>query len=113
MPFAPPLFHLDHRPDRTRVSLVVGGEVDIETTPRIADAIDALLADGWRDVVADLRGVSFIDSTGVSLLVHAARRAGEEGWRFAVVAAPGPVDDVLEMTGADELLVRVPPIKAP
>ena len=53
--------------------------------------------------MADLAGLSFMDSTGLRLIVAAAARAGEAGRRFVVVRGPDPVHRVLELTGLDRL----------
>jgi anti-sigma B factor antagonist len=63
------------------------GEVDYGTAPELQAALDAALARG-TDVVLDLRGVEFMDSTGVNLIVVALRRAQAAGRRFSVAHGP-------------------------
>lgn len=104
---------IELRPDRARIHVALHGEIDLVTADHAATAVEGLLADGWRDLVLDLRGLEFMDSTGITLLVNLTRRAASEGWRFAVPPAPGPVDRLLELTGADELLVRRPALLVP
>jgi len=60
----------------------VEGELDCATAPRLAEAIDELRAVGWEQIDVDVEAVSFIDSTGLRLLLTVDARASREGWRF-------------------------------
>jgi anti-sigma B factor antagonist len=79
-----PVFELRIRPQRSHVVVDLEGELDCATVPRLAEAIDELRAVGWEHVVVDMEAVSFIDSTGLRLLLSVDARASREGWRFAV-----------------------------
>jgi anti-anti-sigma factor len=72
--------------------LVLRGEHDLSTQPRLRAAIDEALAAG-RSVVIDLSEVEFIDSTVLAAILYGQRRAtagnGGRGQGFAVVASPG------------------------
>ncbi|HEU4974560.1 MAG TPA: STAS domain-containing protein [Baekduia sp.] len=94
-------FRCDVHPDRDVVVVRPVGELDLAT----ADHVDATLADlraaGFPELVLDLRDVTFLDSSGVRLLVSWTRRAVEDGFRFAHVPGPEAVQQVLRMTGVD------------
>jgi anti-sigma B factor antagonist len=65
------------RLDDGGVLLTIVGELDIATVPLVRERLAAVTAAGARRVVVDLRGVSFMDSTGLAAFVHAkARQAG-------------------------------------
>jgi len=81
----------------TRVLLV--GELDIATTPGVEGELRKVEESGAEVIVLDLRGLTFMDSTGLRLLVAADARAREAGHRLAIVRGPGPVHRVLEITG--------------
>jgi anti-anti-sigma factor len=74
--------------DGTRV-LAVSGELDLDTAGELRRRL--LATDGGRSrTVVDLAECAFIDSTGIGLLVRAAKRAQEErGPRLVIVAPPG------------------------
>jgi anti-sigma B factor antagonist len=65
--------------ERTRVDgldvLVVEGELDIATAPRMISALNEALAERDDPLVVDLSQVLFMDSTGLALLINARRRA--------------------------------------
>ena len=81
------------------------GEVDIGTAPGLASALEAAEASGAVAIVLDLSGVTFIDSTGLSVLVRGALRS-EEGNRLSIVASPS-VDRVVDLTGLRDRLPLV------
>src|SRR4051794_32243135 len=66
-----------------RAVLRVAGEVDLLTAPQLGEALAAALAPG-RVVVADLAGVTFMDSTGLRTLLEAHRGATDAGGGVAV-----------------------------
>jgi anti-anti-sigma factor len=68
----------------------------------------ALWDAGWSEVVADLRDVTFLDSTGLHVLVLHHRHAAERGLRFSIIDGGAPVSRVLELTGLDQVLDRTP-----
>src|SRR4051812_35653580 len=66
----PEPFDIKIRPARERVVVAPRGELDIATTERVAEAIDELVLAGFAEVVLDLRAVSFMDSTGLRLVLR-------------------------------------------
>jgi anti-anti-sigma factor len=86
--------------DRAVVS--VGGEVDLETASQLGDhALDAL-RDGSPHLVLDLAGVTFMDSTGLQVLLTIMRRAELAGGSMAVAGASRTVRKLLSLTGLDQ-----------
>lgn len=85
----------------TVARVIVRGEVDLETGPPLRDHLAATLLRA-PELVLDLRGVTFIDSTGLQALVATRRRANLTGERFRLLVAPGgPVARILHLTGLD------------
>lgn len=82
--------------------LTVRGEVDTLTAPRLESALDELL-DTPGDVAVDLEGVGFLASSGLAVLIDAARRAEREHRRLHVVATGRAVLRPLEVTGSAQL----------
>jgi anti-anti-sigma factor len=56
-------------------------------------------------VIVDLRGLTFIDSTGLGVLVRAHQVAKEHQRRFGLVRGNGQVDRLLSLTGLDQELL--------
>jgi anti-sigma B factor antagonist len=80
----------------------VSGDLDLATSPRFADALAA--APAARQVVIDLTGCTFLDSSGVRTLVQAVREIPGDERRVGVVAASPAILRVLEITGVDRMV---------
>jgi anti-sigma B factor antagonist len=85
------------------------GDVDLAAF----DTIDTLLAtaqsNGTRDVLVDLRPVTFIDSSGIRVLVRAAMRADDLGGRFRLIPGSTQVQRVFQITALENRLRFVDP----
>ena len=96
------------RVERTRVDgldvLLVEGELDIATAPRMISALNDALAEGENPLVMDLSEVLFMDSTGLALLINARRRALRSKRGFAIVCPGGPISRVFEIADMVESL---------
>lgn len=82
----------------------VAGEVDVATAPMLRQALESVVDDqGNLSVCVDLAGMTFIDSTGLSVLVRALKRLRERGGDLAL-ANPSPATlRVLEIVGLMEV----------
>jgi anti-anti-sigma factor len=54
--------------------------------------------------VIDLRELQFMDSAGLAELVHAARRARDDGRRLVLVTGSAPIDRILAVSGVQQAL---------
>jgi anti-anti-sigma factor len=88
-----------------RLVVTVRGELDLATAPQLEEALVPPLRDGGAAVL-DLRGLEFMDSTGVRVIVAAHAAAKESGGSLSVVRTDpeGPVGRVLEISGLDAVL---------
>jgi anti-sigma B factor antagonist len=84
---------------------VVGvvGEVDVATAPTLRDRLDTVVTTGDGAVVVDLAGVTFIDSTGLGVLIGARKRCADEGRQLRIVVGEPRILKVFEITGLTEL----------
>jgi anti-sigma B factor antagonist len=76
----------------------LSGEVDILAAARITGRLDALTSALHPDLILDLRAVTFIDCSGLSLLIRARRRVLERGGRLRVVSDSPSVLRLLRLT---------------
>ena len=95
-------FSVEVRRDGTTVVVAATGELDVTTQGRLRRALAT--CGGCETLVLDLRGLSFIDSSGIVVLVDERRRSAGEGYALRVVSGPPPIQRVLEISGvADHL----------
>jgi anti-sigma B factor antagonist len=108
-PEPPPAFTCDVFPERDHVRVTPVGELDLATVPELRDTVHELCVSGFDHVVLDLRGVCFLDSTGLRLLLELASEARADGHRLEMIPGPTPVQRLVELTGTADVL----PFRAP
>jgi len=106
-----PSFELTVQRYDSVATLVVSGELDLATVPRLSAAV-AEHGDA-KVLVLDMTATTFIDSTGVRALLQAHRRSARSGSRLVVVAGDGAVRRVLELCQLDGRLTIVSDHPAP
>ncbi|MGH2904101.1 MAG: STAS domain-containing protein [Solirubrobacteraceae bacterium] len=84
---------------RTRV-LAVEGELDLASAPRLKWALSDVLGAGYSQVVLDLAGVTFIDSTALGVLIGVQRRRDVPA-RLGIVCVHPNVLRIFELSGLD------------
>ena len=89
------------QPQRSGPHTVLGvaGELDVATAGLLRDRALALVSEEVASLVIDLRGVTFVDSTGVGSLLRIYHRQGLMGGRLHVVADQQCVLRVLSLLG--------------
>ena len=103
--FAEQRFEVDVEHGEEAITLVVHGEIDIATVPRLKLVRDGLLeGDTPRELVIDLRPVSFIDSNGLRFLLDCHRLSLDADWGLKLVRPSEQVMRVFEITGAERHL---------
>lgn len=100
--------HVSGDGDRTTVR--PAGELDAYTAPQLRKILDEVLDGGVKGLVVDLAATSFIDSTGLGVLVGAARRAKAQGAELILDSPSHSVNRVLQITG---LTLSIPIENAP
>jgi anti-anti-sigma factor len=87
-----------------RVCVVVSGDLDLSTAPKLWSALEPAMEDGAPTLVLDISGVGFLDSSGISVIVRALKLLRETD-RALVVRSPQPqARKVLEVTGLTRVL---------
>jgi anti-sigma B factor antagonist len=80
------------------IVLQVTGEVDIQTAPELFDKITEVLDAGALELILDLDGVSFLDSSGLGVLIGANKRILAAGGSFKLVTGQETVLKVFRIT---------------
>jgi anti-sigma B factor antagonist len=88
--------------DPDQVGLELRGELDILAASVAKDRI-AELRQG-RELVLDLRGLSFIDPSGVHLLLELAADAARDGWNLSLIPGPRRIQRIFRLTQTEESL---------
>jgi anti-sigma B factor antagonist len=80
------------------------GEVDVFTAPGLDAEITALVEQGHSRLVVDLSGVSFLDSTGLGVLVKGLKTARDAGGSMHLVVTSERIRKIFDITGLDASL---------
>jgi anti-anti-sigma factor len=106
----PEPFRCDVETAQGKVVLRPRGEIDIASSPILESSLRELRDTGFDHVVVDLRGVTFLDSTGLRLLLGWDDVARQEGLDFELVPGPPVVQRLFSITGVrDRLRFTEPP----
>ena len=100
----------ERHPGTTVVRLA--GEFDLSSEGRFQEELGRVMDNGTNAFLLDLRGLEFIDSTGLRMLVQIDALARQDGFDFTVLCGNGQVREVLRITGLDGLLPLVDPAGA-
>jgi len=92
------------------VVLSVVGELDLVSHDELDDAVDAAVRNDPTDLVLDLTGLTFCDSTGLGLFVRSHRRMTDCGGRLSLVGVQPQVLKVIKLTGLDAALRICPDV---
>ncbi len=85
--------------------VTVRGEIDVYTAPRLRERVVELANQGHYDVIIDLNGVDFLDSTGLGVLVGALKRLRGHDGDLVLVCTQHRILRIFEITGLTKVFV--------
>ena len=91
-----------------RTLVAVSGELDASTASDLYGALADLEIENARNVVLDLAGVAFMDSTGLGVIVTEHKRLQHDNGTLTIFSPPSSVRRLFEITGLDSMLDIVP-----
>jgi anti-anti-sigma factor len=106
----PEPFHCDVEPAGDHVAVIPHGEVDLATVDELSDRLREVTRNGARHVVLDLRDVTFMDSSGLRLVMAWVDETNRDGMSLRLVPGPPHVQRLFEVTG---MLDRMPWVSGP
>jgi anti-sigma B factor antagonist len=87
------------RRDGDRVIVTVSGEIDVYSAPVLRQALVDVMSTDARDITVDLDGVSFMDSSGLGVLVGAWKRMRATDGSFRLVCSRELILKTFRITG--------------
>ena len=79
------------------------GPIDVSTAEVLEGDVHALRRSGFREVVLDLRHVTFMDSYGLRVVLGLRNAAARDGFRLTLVPGPAPVQRLFDLTATRTL----------
>ncbi|MFE2143448.1 STAS domain-containing protein [Streptomyces sp. NPDC059456] len=87
--------------DDRGLRIALAGELDFYTARHVGPRLRELAGSGHRNLIVDLRGLSFCDSAGIDLFVRLDRRCRESGTRLMLCDVPPLVVKSMRVLTAD------------
>ena len=94
-------FHCRVDRDGDGVRITLEGELDLASAPEVQAALRDRGDDGAPRVL-DLRGLTFMDSSGLRTILSAHNASRREGWALQIVAGPPSVQRVFDICGVTD-----------
>lgn len=92
-------------------SLSISGEIDLATVDQLEKDLKECRESESGNLVVDLTGADFMDSSGLRCLVMANRSYLDAGRRFALVVDNGPISRLIELSGVEATIEVVASIE--
>ena len=92
-------FRVDVHPERDVVRVVPVGELDLATADLLERELHELRDSGFDHVVLDMHALTFIDSSGIRVIVSEHRFASTSDRRFTLQGVPPIIRRALEVCG--------------
>lgn len=90
---------IDVRRANAHAIVDVKGEIDVYTAPKLREKLIELVSEGSHDVVVNLEGVDFLDSTGLGVLVGALKRVKAHDGSLSLICTQDKILKIFKITG--------------
>jgi len=98
---------IDYTMQAGRLTVLLGGELDHAGAPRVRRAIDTLIAKYSPQVLAvDVGGLTFMDSSGLGVLMGRYKNMARRGGRVVIKNAAGAVERIFTMAGVYQVMEK-------
>ncbi|GLW63794.1 anti-sigma-B factor antagonist [Actinomadura rubrobrunea] len=98
-------FSVDHRVEKDLTIVTIRGEIDVFTSPRLRETLLDIIDEGRLHLIIDLGEVTFLDSTGLGVLVGIYHRLRGRDGSMAFVGVNDRVRRVFHITQLTKIFV--------
>lgn len=88
--------------------IVLSGEVDVYSAPKLRDTIRNLVDEGRYRIVVDLEEVAFLDSTGLGVLVGGLKRVKHHQGELGIICDQERIMRIFRITGLTKVFTIYP-----
>jgi anti-sigma B factor antagonist len=92
--------------------LQLEGEIDLHVSPEVAESLRTIVATKPKVVVIDLGKVTYLDSSGLAVLIEGMQKVQEYGGKFAVASVQESVQHIFEIARLDQVFQIFPDVDA-
>lgn len=91
--------------ERDAMRICVAGEVDLFAAPDFKNRLYAAVGEGQTDIVLDCSGLSYIDSTGLGILLGALKRVRQNSHHVYICNLKDSIRKLFRITGLDKAFI--------
>jgi anti-anti-sigma factor len=92
--------------------LSLEGEIDLHVSPRVAASLAALIEPKPKRLVVDLTKVTYIDSSGLAVLIEGMQNVEAYGGKFVLAGLQENVRPIFEIARLDQVFIIFPHVDA-
>lgn len=86
------------------------GEIDLHVSREVAESLRSMTSTKPKSVVVDLTKVTYLDSSGLAVLIEGMQKVQEYGGKFAVAGVQESVQHILELARLDQVFQIYPDV---
>jgi anti-sigma B factor antagonist len=90
--------------------IAVSGEIDVYTAPKLRERLIGLVEAGSYQLIVDMEGVEFLDSTGLGVLVGGLKRVRLKEGSLCIVANQDKILKIFDITGLNKIFSIYPSV---
>ena len=100
------MFELGVKQNDNQLSVItIEGEIDIYSAPDFKEKLYTIIGEGNRDVVLECSNLSYIDSTGLGILVGVLKRIKEQNHNIVIKNPRNTIRKLFKITGLDKVFI--------
>jgi len=96
---------VDNRDENGKIRIIISGEIDISTAPDFKTRLYEVIGDGTKDIELVCDGLSYIDSTGLGILVGALKRVKNHQNNVYIYQLRENIKKLFRITGLDKVFI--------
>ena len=83
--------------------LPLTGEIDLHVSPAVAESLRALIAKKTKQIIVDFTKVTYVDSSGLAVLIEGMQNVQEYGGKFALAGVQESVKHIFDIARLDQV----------
>lgn len=82
----------------------LSGELDHHNAEKIRDKIDATMEKGFKNLIFNFKGVSFMDSSGIGVIIGRYKKVQRKGGRVCITCLNDKIKRIFEISGLFKII---------
>ena len=90
--------------------LPLNGEIDLHVSPEVAESLRTIIAAKPKHLVVDLTQVTYVDSSGLAVLIEGMQKVQQYGGKFGLAGVQEDVKHVFDIARLDQVFEIYPDV---